>query len=1279
MSITNNEMPVPVTMPVTVPDVADEKVYMDVETPWHFISSYFSGNGVMPATRAVKHQIESYNDFIGHQLMRTIEMFNVHRPIYSKKERAANQEAGIITDRNHIEIYVKFKNLQIDNPQMFELNGTKVILNPNDARLRNFTYSSSMYLDIHVQTIVHTGENMEQTQIFNKVLNHIHIGKMPIMLKSDICMVTKYVNGGNSPDSIGECTYDTGGYFIINGNEKSVIAQERAAENKIYVYPVKTSTKYILQAEIKSVPDGKCISPKQINIMVCSKSTGFGHPIVIQIPRIKIPIPIVTLFRALGVIADKDICDCIFLNIDTVLEKGKRNAADCMGMGDIEKIQNGANVSKRNMALSLHASIVSANKYLTEEECFHYITNQASFTSTEDVSKEVAYRRKREFTAEILQNDLFPHCATKKQKICFLGIMVQKLLAVHIGIETIDDRDTYLNKRLDLTGILINNLFRTSFNRFVKDMEYHIIKEIDGGSWRTKGTGEYENIINDTNLSKIFRSTIIDTNLKRALSTGDFSVKNSTSNKAGVAQVLNRLNYISSLSHLRRVSTPNNKNDKLIPPRKLHNTSIGFMCPAETPEGQSVGVVKNLAYMCHITIPADSTPIHAYLKDIHGDPLYGYYSIDLGFGPPPPHGEPIQEGTEGMITSIQAMYEKVKVFINGAWVGVVLNDPIGFYHNLKQKKYYGVFNIYTSIVFNIAEKEIVICLDAGRVSQPLFRINPQTRLPYFNETVVAALKKGIIQWDDLLISHEGATPFDPLCGMPSIVEYVDADEKNTILICDSLANLVRNRHSPNPIRYTHCEIHASSVYGVTAACIPFPQMNQSPRNAYQSAQAKQAAGTYVTNYHERMDKSAYVLAHPQRPLIETRLMNILKLHEIPWGSNVTVAIMTFTGYNQEDSIIMKKSFADRGGLNVFMFHTEKDEEKQKINGDEEIRCKPNPAITKKMKFGNYAKLNNLGLIPENTLIENDDIIIAKVTPIKENRNDETQKIKFEDHSKIYHTSEETYVDKNYMNKNGDGYMFAKVRLRTLRKPGIGDKFSSRAGQKGTVGLILPDADMPFTANGITPDIIINPHAIPSRMTIAQLMETLMGKALVELGMFGDGTPFGDLTVNDVSEMLVKLGKESYGNELLHNPFTGEQHDCSVFMGPVFYHRLKHMVNDKMHSRGFGPTVNLTRQPMEGRARDGGLRFGEMERDAAIAHGAAAFTRERLYEASDKYEAFVCTKCGIRAVYNDSQNIHTCRFCNNAQTFKRVEIPYALKLLEQELQTMNIGIRYITKE
>ena len=406
-------------------------------------------------------------------------------------------------------------------------------------------------------------------------------------------------------------------------------------------------------------------------------------------------------------------------------------------------------------------------------------------------------------------------------------------------------------------------------------------------------------------------------------------------------------------------------------------------------------------------------------------------------------------------------------------------------------------------------------------------------------------------------------------------------------------------------------------------------------------------------------------------------MNLMKLNKLPFGNQVIVAIMTHGGYNQEDSILFNKGSLDRGLFQATIYHTERDEDK-KINGTEEVRAKPDPHKTKNMKFGNYNKLNKNGVIPENELIEDKDIYMAKMLIIKENRNDYTKVIKYEDQSRIFRTHEECYVDKNVIDRNGDGYQFWKGRDRCLRTPVIGDKFSSRHGQKGTIGNIIPEENMPFTKNGVKPDIIINPHCIPSRMTIAQLRETVLGKVLLELGCFGDGTSFCSLDLNKIRSELQKLNYESNGNEILYNGMTGEQIETSVFIGPVYYQRLKHMVRDKQHSRAIGPMVNLTRQPAEGRSRDGGLRYGEMERDCMLGHGAARFNKDRLYDVSDKYSVHICNKCGMIAAYNDLEQIHYCKMCENRTGFNYVEIPYSCKLLFQELISMNIVPRIMTE-
>jgi len=1714
----------------------EEKVLLDhigsfVEEPYHIIESYFAGQHL---ERLVRHQIESYNHFVNYQIQRTIQMFN---PVTIRSE---NDYVADI-DKYFLEIQVAFSNFKLYPPQIHENNGATKMMLPQEAKLRNFTYASTMNVDINIKYIVRTSENMETPRIIEKTLPKINIGKLPIMLKSSICVLSQ--NKHISNDYTGECSMDSGGYFIIKGSEKTVLGQERAAENRVYCFDGKNTTKWSWFAEIKSVPDFKCISPKQIEMMVASKNNGFGHGIFITVPRIKNPIELYVLFRALGIISDKDITKYIMLDIDD--EK----------KGDVLQF--------------LQASIIDANKYMTQEDALRHITASVAYTPL-NLDKEVGARKKREFTVDVLDNDLFPHCQTLQQKLYMVGYMANKLIQTSLGWLPPDDRDSYINKRIELTGTLLNNLFRNYFNKLVKEMQKQVVREINNGSWRS--TDDYESIINMTNIYKIMKSTTIENGINRALSTGDFSIKQSNSSKVGVAQVLNRLTYVSSLSHLRRINTPLEKSGELIAPRKLHGTTLGFLCCltgdaeillsnrldtcpirdirdgdcvntvhrstlvdepsdmknffcktpdklfeittisgrtikatgdhpflinmgsgfemvpvsrlhigdkmvirhtvkairdeadattplnslnkpiplqtfkliarifgymfglasetvsfgeecdavqfvedlealgfervqvqhvvqaevagenwtvqlsqgvqefitniwdpevdpclpewlieaepsvkreflsgfqgrngstvryvpngadsafrvvssystgalnimtyaltdvcvifgdigikchvnyvdegsntiymiidddldnmckygnliayaycdkkrrdsalaietvlclssgriiplehlikplrsgcvsvpilsirevpvepvydfttysdnhsfvassfvssncAETPEGQSIGIVKNISYMAHITIPTNSASLYEYVT---------------------PHVLSVNDCRP------EELNDKVKVFVNGCWLGVT-DDPVKLYQEMKDKKYRGIINIYTSIIFDIKMMEIRICNDGGRLTRPLLRVRDNQAL--ITKDIIERLTRHELSWNDLLTN----------CRLEeSVVEYIDPDEQNLAMIAMKCKDTYLHCMTGQRYRFTHCEIHPSTIFGVVASCVPYPDHNQAPRNTYQClhpdelvwmadgtkvpikdvkigddvltfhpetleitetkvvnqfvrpnefpiyrlttvsgkeiratedhkfmtnmgwktvnemmcchyfdpcfydeeskkfyyekwgnfeqepdgliscietesdnhsflttngaavkncAMGKQAMGVYATNYDQRMDKTAYILNYPSRPLVETRIMNIIRLNQIPSGCQIHVAIMTHTGYNQEDSVLINKGSIDRGLFMATIYHTEKDEDKNIIR-DEIIRCKPDPTKTKGIKFGNYDKLNSQGFIPENSLVENRDVIIAKTIPIKENRNDPTKTVKYEDQSKTFRTTEETYIDKNFTGRNGDGYNFAKVRVRTLRKPVLGDKFSSRHGQKGTVGNIIPECDMPFTKDGLRPDIIINPHAIPSRMTIGQLKETLLGKVLLELGMFGDGTSFGNLDVKTISKELQKLGYESYGNELMYNGLTGEQLETNIYIGPVFYQRLKHMVNDKQHSRSIGPMVNLTRQPAEGRSRDGGFRIGEMERDVMLAHGMSRFCKERMFDVSDKYSVHVCKKCGMVASYNDGNknkmyasadfSIHMCRTCDNKTDFALVNMPYAYKLLAQELQTINVVPRILT--
>lgn len=443
--------------------------------------------------------------------------------------------------------------------------------------------------------------------------------------------------------------------------------------------------------------------------------------------------------------------------------------------------------------------------------------------------------------------------------------------------------------------------------------------------------------------------------------------------------------------------------------------------------------------------------------------------------------------------------------------------------------------------------------------------------------------------------------------------------------------------------------------------------------SHNCSMGKQAVGVYMSNYNHRIDTMGHVLNYPQAPIVRTRLGKYTHTDSLPSGVNAIVAIMTYTGFNQEDSVMLNQSALDRGMFTSTYFKSYRDQcSKNHSTGEEEVFTRPEPDGTSHLKAFNYDKVGDDGFVPKNTPVTSNDVLVGKVMPIKVHGI-----IHPRDASLFMKHGDEGRVDMNYQGVNADGYKFCKIRLRQFRKPTIGDKVASRSAQKGTVGMIYRHQDMPFSKDGIVPDIIINPHAIPSRMTVAQLMECLMGKACTAMGAKGDATPFRDVKMEELAGILESHGMERYGNEILYDGRSGMQIKTEIFMGPTYYQRLKHMVCDKLHARGSsGPVVMLTRQPAEGRARNGGLRFGEMERDAIVAHGASAFLKERMLDVSDNYRVFVCRKCGLMCTANPERSIYKCTNCKNGADITQARIPYSMKLLIQELMTMSVAPRFI---
>jgi DNA-directed RNA polymerase subunit B len=1102
-------------------------------------------NDILRREGVARQHLNSYNEFMERGLQSIID------------------EVGEIEIETAEYPYkIKLGKIKLQQPRIMELDGSITHVAPMEGRLRNLTYASPVMLEC---SVVEDGKILES--------RFIHIGDMPVMVKSNTCILH------NLPESklveFGEDPRDPGGYFVINGSERVIVGLEDLSYNKIIVDAEETTGTLLFKAKVYS-----SIVGYRAKLELVMRPDG---SIVTKIPGSPVDIPLITLIRALGLESDKDIADAVSLN-DIIQDE-------------------------------LEPSFEKAGDVASSRDAIVYISKRIAPGMLEE------FQIKRAET--LLDWGLLPHIGknpdNRHEKALFLGEAASKLIELKLGWIDADDKDHYGNKVIKFAGQMLADLFRTAFRNLIRDMKYQLER-----SGQKRGINA---------VAAAVRPGIVSDKLNNAIATGNWG-----RGRVGVTQLLDRTNYMSTISHLRRIQSPLSRSQPNFEARDLHATHFGRICPAETPEGSNCGLVKNLALSAIISVNVQSAEVTEKLYEL-GVQNVEEADSDLRAG-----------GT--------------RVFVDGRLIGYIekgenLVDTLRLMRRSgKIHPHVGVY-LYTS-QNEKATKRLYISCNAGRVLRPLVVIKDTK--PLVSLEVIEKIVKKFLSWGDLLYM--------------GVIEMVDANEEENCYVAIDPKQIEQ--------KHTHVEIFPSAILGVGASIIPYPEHNQSPRNTYESAMAKQSLGFSTP----LMNASTYVRQHfmlyPQKPVVSTKAIDLLGLEERPTGQNCVVAVLPFEGYNIEDAVVFNKSSVDRGLGRTFFYRIYEAEAKQYPGGMKDNFELPQADANIRGYRGEkaYRLLEQDGAIMHEAVVNGGDILIGRTSPprfMEEYKEFEVKGPYRRDTSVGVRPSENGVVDTVIVTQSVEGGKMYKIRVRDMRIPEIGDKFASRHGQKGVVGMLVNQEDLPYTEEGIVPDVMINPHAFPSRMTVGQFMESLGGKAASLRGKIVDGSAFLGEKLDQIKGSMEQYGFKYTGKETMYDGRTGRKFPADVYVGVVYYQKLHHMVADKIHSRARGQVQMLTKQPTEGRARGGGLRFGEMERDCLIAYGASMMLKDRLLEESDKAEVYVCEKCGLLAYYDVKQRRYVCRVDGDKAKISSVVIAYAFKLLLQEMMSLNVAPRLLVKE
>lgn len=1075
-----------------------------------------------------RFQLDSFNDFVENRLQSIIDEIKQIKPEVP--------EVG--------ELVIRLGKARVGEPTVKEADGSLRKIMPLEARLRDMTYSAPILV--------------EMTPVINKKeqnMIEVQIGELPIMVMSKYCPLSKMT--AEEREAAGEDPDDTGGYFIVNGNERVLVLIEEIAQNRMILE--KKEGSYPFTIRINSERNGFVQRH-----LVEKKNDG---SIAISFANVK-RLPAFVLLKTLGIETDKEIVE----SITSGLPEDFKDA----------------------VAAEVYANLYSVD-VASAGDAVEYIGRHIKVMQKEYVKDRVDQVVNKYFLPHIGQEN-----KNRREKAQYFAKVLQKLILLSLDKIQADDLDHYGNKRLRMSGDLLELLFRS-----ILVGKWGLIARVSYNYQKLAKRGKLPSI------QTIVESNVVSNQLTSAMATGAW-----VGGRTGVSQRLDRENIIATISHLRNIISPLTSTQEHFEARELHPTQFGRLCPAETPEGPTIGLRKALASLAQIT---------------RGMPDFEKKKLAAGL-----------------------KLEPAGKFSNTIYVDGVLSgsceSPEKFAADFRNRRRNGLVPTDANIAYYPHQNEVVISTDSGRVRRPL--IVAENGAGRLNAEHIAKIKSGELSWSDLIKS--GA------------VEYLDAEEEeNAVIAVDENALSVSGQ------RYTHLEISPFAVLGLSASTIPFPEHNRGDRVNYGAKMAKQAIGLYSSSFRMRSDTKSDLLVYPQAPVVESFSAEAMNLLSHPVGQNVVIAVVTHQGYNMQDAIVVNKSSVDRGLFRSEFFRFYKGEEKRYYGGQEDLIGIPDKDVRGYRSEDSYKNLAEDGIVNPETRVNGNSVLIGRTSPLRflssaaelmtgiANKRETSVCVRHGEGGK---------TDRIFLTETMNGNKFVKVSVRDERIPEIGDKFATRHGQKGVVGLLVGEDDMPFTSSGVIPDVIFNPHSFPSRQTIGQLLEMLAGKVAALSGKKVNASAFSNISEKELREKLRGLGFRSDGKEVMYSGITGERLEVEIFTGMAYYLKLFHMVANKIQARSRGPVALLTKQPTEGRAKEGGLRLGEMEKDVMIAHGAVLALKERF--SSDKTTVAVCKDCGLIAVFDRMKNKFACPICKDSET-EEVEMAYAFKLMLDELKTMGI--------